>query len=202
MKKQKPRPQKPARLRCFFGLAYPLTGMLGPLIDRLGQLAGDPDTRLRLIDPVNMHITLKFLGSVEEARLSEVSTLARAVCARHAGLELHCEGLGIFRDAIWVGIQAQPALTGLAQALDQGAGLLGVHAESKPYTPHITVARFGKEAKIRLSGLREELAEHQWGAFHADQVHLYRSETLQEGARYTVLESYPLSSAVPPSGDH
>ena len=83
MKKPRSRPEKPAKLRCFFGLAYPLTGALGPLIDRLGQLAGDPDTRLRLIDPVNMHITLKFLGSIEEARLTEVSTLARAVCARH-----------------------------------------------------------------------------------------------------------------------
>lgn len=197
MAKQHPRPDKPATLRCFFGLTYPLSDALGPLIDRLGQLADEPDTRLRLSDPLNMHITLKFLGSVEEARLSEVSTLARAVCARHSTLALTCAGLGLFRDSVWVGIRPLPELTALAAALDQGAGVLGVQSEGKPFMPHITVARFDRQGKARLSALHDEFADRHWGEFSVDDVQLYRSETLPEGARYTVLESFPLGSTPP-----
>lgn len=201
MTKQLSRSEKPATLRCFFGLAYPLSDALSPLIDRLGQLAGEPDTRLRLIDPLNMHITLKFLGSVEGAGLSEVSTLARAVCARHSPLTLTCAGLGLFRDSIWVGIRPLPELTALAAALEQGAGVLGVQPEGKTFMPHITVARFGREGKARLNALREEFAERRWGEFSANKVQLYRSETLPDGAKYTILENYPLGSTLPLNGE-
>lgn len=191
-KKPRGKKAKPARLRLFLGLQFPLFSQLSPLIDRLGQLAADPETKLRLMAPENIHVTVKFLGAIEETRLREVSAMAKSLCAKRGELALSCRDVGFFKQSIWVGIDGNDSLAELAGEFDEAGTLFDLPPENKSFEPHVTVARFDKQAKIKLSGLREEFAGRHWGDFTASAVKLYLSETLPDGARYTILESYPL----------
>ncbi|CAN0494718.1 unnamed protein product, partial [Discosporangium mesarthrocarpum] len=101
-------------------------------------------------------------------------------------------GIGVFKNSLWVGIANNEQLTALAGELNAAGRLLGVADEAKGFVPHVTVARFGKDVRPKLSGLLEKFATTQWGSFSARKCYLYQSETLQEGARYSILKGYPL----------
>ena len=191
------KPKDPPRLRSFIGIRFSLSDRIKLLSDELQLLAGDSKNKLRISPPENRHITLKFLGSIPQAQLAEVSALTAQVAAKHPAMQLSCRGIGFFRHSIWVGIDKNDALTALATALDQAFPLPGIspeQAEQKIYVPHITVARFAPDARIKLSSLTEKFKAMEWGAMDVRKIHFYRSETLPEGARYTILDSYPLTS--------
>lgn len=191
-KKRKPRKEKPVKLRCFLGLGFPLAEALSPLIDRLGQFAADPSNKLRLIAPENLHVTLKFLGAVEPQRLGVITELATDLCRQQGPLTIDCRGLGFFKQSLWVGIAENLQLQTLAQELDAGCKRLGLKNDAQAFAPHVTVARFSKQAKLELSPAVAEFFDKQWGEYRADEVNLYRSDTLPEGAKYTIIKSYDL----------
>lgn len=166
--------------------------MLQSLLAELDLLVDDPASRLRIVPPANLHITLKFLGSVAEEKLGEIDTALKAVASKHEPMELEYEGIGVFKNSIWVGVAANEALHKLAASIDDACGALGYNKEQKPYVPHLTLARFDRNGKIKLSELREKFADKQWGSTQVDTVQLFKSETLPEGARYSVLSSYSL----------
>jgi len=188
-----PKKRKSKPLRLFIGLGFPLYEKLAPLHEDLGKLAA-AEPSLRIAPARNLHITLKFLGTLKPEQVPEIHALCAPVCARFAAMEIGSQGIGVFKNSLWVGINNMEPLTALARELDEAARMLGVAPESKPYHPHATVARFGKAARTQLSGLLEKYQATEWGAFSALKCYLYQSETLPEGARYSIIQGYPLSA--------
>ena len=184
---------KPRKVRVFVGLRCTLHEAFRPLVADLEQLANDNPNHLRLVPPQNLHITLKFIGSVLESELGSIDSILKQCSVRHQAMQLHCEGVGIFKNSICVGIRADEALTAMAVDLDTAFSALGISEESNlSYTPHITVARFSKEAKIKISALKIKYEEQQWSGLPVKKLYLYRSDTLPEGARYVILSAYEL----------
>lgn len=194
-KKRKPqryRPQKPPRLRCFFGIRFTLIDEIQSMREDLGALSTNSPDSLRLAPDENLHVTLKFLGSVEESNLPILDSILREVALRHEPMELHARGAGMFKNSCWIGIAEDAALTKLASELDTASMAVGALNEDKAYVPHVTVARFGKDTKLKLSDIVQKFAEQEWGTIVVDQICLYRSDTLPEGARYTVISEAKL----------
>lgn len=179
--------------RLFLGLSFPLHDKLTPLHEELNQLATD-EPSLRVSPAHNLHVTLKFLGTVNQEKIAEIHALCASICTRYDTLELTSAGIGVFKNSLWVGIANNEQLTALAGELNAAGRLLGVADEAKGFVPHVTVARFGKDVRPKLSGLLEKFATTQWGSFSARKCYLYQSETLQEGARYSILKGYPLGA--------
>lgn len=193
--KRKPlryRPQKPPRLRCFFGIRFTLANEIEAMREALTALSADSPEAVRLAPDDNLHITLKFLGSVEESNLPILESILKETARRHGPMQLHVSGAGVFKNSCWVGIVEDAALTRLAQELDTACMAVGALMEDKAYLPHVTVARFGKNARLKLLSVIEKFAEHKWGTIAVDQICLYRSDTLPEGARYTVISEAKL----------
>ena len=188
------KPPKPARVRCFFGLEFPLYEQLAPLLQDLAQVTEDSVNKLRLSAAENLHLTLKFLGSIAETQLAATELIMQQLAPTHPPLQLHCTGLGLFKNSLWVGIEENEELRALADDLDRACALLGIASEQTVYVPHITVARFSPAARNSLSTLIPRYADKEWGDFQADQAHLYRSDTLPEGARYSIISSYKLGA--------
>ncbi|MDP6414878.1 MAG: RNA 2',3'-cyclic phosphodiesterase, partial [Gammaproteobacteria bacterium] len=186
------KPPKPKRVRVFVGLKFDLNDQIKPLMADLADCALDTGSKLRLAPPENMHITLKFLGSVLESNLGPIDTLLSQVAGRHQCMELQVKGIGFFKNSIWIGVAQSPELTALALDLGQGFSALGFQPEQKGFVPHVTVARFGRDAKIKLSSLTQKYADQDWGSLLSQDIQLYRSDTLPEGARYSVLNNYKL----------
>lgn len=195
-----PKEPKPPKLRCFIGIRFTLQDEIRSLTEDLSQI-DDEAARIRIVHAKNLHITLKFLGSVLESQLDEIETRLKQLASRHEALTLHCEGIGFFKNSLWLGISPNDGLCTLAADLNQAfpsqaAANNDRAANEKPYVPHVTVARFSREAKPRLLIVERNYADTHWGEFRAKQFHLYRSLTLEDGARYSIIDSYSLVDTV------
>lgn len=193
-KSQKKGPEK--SLRLFIGLAAPIDYGLRPLRERLQSAATEweEDCRLRFVRKSDLHITLKFLGSLEASRLTAVEQIAAERLAGLGPLELQARDVGLFRNSLWAGIEKDPALDELARTLDEAFVAEGVGGDQKTFLPHVTVARFRAGSRDQVSAAVREFNGRDFGRFYTDRAFLYRSDTRPEGARYTVIKRFHLGS--------
>ena len=188
------RPAKAKKLRCFIGIKFTLAAAIDELRKALATIADSGEGQLRLVPDDNLHITLKFIGSVEEAKLASIEGVLKQVAARYQGMQLQAKGMGMFKNSAWVGIEEHAELSKLASDLNLACVPMGILSEGKTYQPHVTVARFNKETKAAVAALQQKYAEKTWGDSVVSSICLYRSDTLAEGAKYTVIDEVTLGS--------
>jgi len=110
---------------------------------RLTRSQPPPLPGIRLIPPEQMHVTLHFIG---DAELAPILKALREI--DYQAFTVSIENLGHFKTAgggaiIWAGIQRSPEVSGLYAAVGKKLTELGIKTETKPYKPHITLARCG-----------------------------------------------------------
>jgi 2'-5' RNA ligase len=133
---------------------------LAPLRERREQLP------VKWVRPENIHLSLKFLGEVEEAREPEL----REALQRAAGtgpeprpLTLQITGFGVFPDyhrphVLWAGVTPDPGLELLQHGVEQAFAPLGFPTEARAFRPHVTLGRAARDARPRdFKGLAEML---------------------------------------------
>lgn len=155
---------------------------------------------LRFTDPAQAHVTLKFLGDVDDDCLPRVETaVADAVDAAAVNpFAVEIGGLGVFPSleyvsVLWVGVRDGSAeLTRLHEEVEAETTALGFDPESHSFTPHFTLARMddarGKEFVVR----RVTETEPTVGQFEASEVRLESSTLSQEGPTYETVARFPL----------
>jgi RNA 2',3'-cyclic 3'-phosphodiesterase len=156
-----------------------------------------PAAKLRWSKPENLHITTKFLGEVPAERLSAVVNVLGAMPASSA-IPIEVRGIGWFPNPhapriLYAGIQAPEWLAQLHLRTDEALAGLGVPKETKPFRPHLTLARI--DGKVELADLRHAifaLPGNQFGAFMAERFHLDQSETGGAGSVYTRLADFSI----------
>ncbi len=120
---------------------------------------------VKWVQPDNIHLSLKFLGEVDDAREGELRA-ALQQAARSAGraLVLQVEGFGVFPDfrrphVLWAGVIPDSALELLQHGVEQSFAPLGFPTEARPFRPHVTLGRTSREARPRdFAGLGDRLA--------------------------------------------
>ncbi len=180
------------RLFVALDLPEPVRHAITELIAKL-----QPKSRTaRWIRPENLHITLKFIGHVGNEKLSPIQTALSSIRAAQP-VELHFRGLGFFPNehrprAFWCGIAASPILAELAATIDRAMVPLGVEAETRPFAPHLTVARFKSDEGIReVVHAANDMKSTDFGAAFETNFHLYESLLKSTGAQYNRLASFP-----------
>ncbi|MGA2154917.1 MAG: RNA 2',3'-cyclic phosphodiesterase [Bryobacteraceae bacterium] len=164
-----------------------------------------PTARIQWSPPANLHITTKFIGEWPDERLAELKTALAALPAR-AAIPVRIHHLGFFPNPhspriFWCGIDA-PGLAELAGDTDRATAALGVAAETRAFSPHLTLARINlhKTPAARppaLQPLREAIAglpELEFGRFVAAGFYLYQSQLRPGGSVYTKLAEFPFPS--------
>jgi 2'-5' RNA ligase len=150
--------------------------------------------RVGPVRPEQWHVTLAFLGEVDDARLPAVrGAVAGAAAVARPG-RLRIAGGGRFGNAVlWAGLAGDvDALTELAAAVRASLQPAGFPGDDRPYRPHLTLARLGR----RTAGeyLRADVATlsgYRGPEWPLDQVRLVRS-WLGGSARHETLASWPL----------
>jgi 2'-5' RNA ligase len=195
-------------MRAFFAVDLP-----DALADPLAAVQDDLDDAegLRVTDPTQAHVTLKFLGEVGEGGDDLEPALDDVIAAGERAVEsaaveavpvepFDCEiaGLGVFPDldyisVVWAGVdEGTAALTALHEALERETTALGVDPEEHAYTPHVTLARMddarGKELVQRV--VRER--DPEFGRFRVDDVRLVESTLTPDGPEYETIETFSL----------
>ncbi len=155
---------------------------------------------LRWVAEANLHLTMKFLGNVEVDRVSEMVRATGRACQSHPPFEIRLRGWGIFppRGAprvLWLGVDSGLAeLERLARDVDRQLAKRGIPAETRPPSPHLTVARWPREmsggaggAHLRPTGLPELDLDR----FRLSSLAFMRSELRPGGPVYERLAEIP-----------
>jgi 2'-5' RNA ligase len=152
-------------------------------------------TRARWIRPENLHVTLKFIGHVDNGKLDAIRAALAEVHSANA-VELRFRGLGFFPNprrprVFWAGVEASSNLAPLASEIDSRLKKLGISSETREFEPHLTLARFDPPGISEgLSALAQENVTREFGAVRASEFHLFESKTRPTGAEYTRLASF------------
>ena len=181
------------KLRLFTAVRVPFEQL--EWLDRaVGELKGLSGARWTNVE--SRHVTLNFLGWVESELLADVVGAVDEAARRHAPARVSLAGLGAFPGerrarVLWAGLD-DPAglLPALAADLGERLRTTGYEPEDRPYTAHLTLARFKTPRPVELPGLPEAPE-----AFSVDRVTLFRSRLSAAGARYEVMHEAYLSAS-------
>ena len=148
----------------------------------------------RWIDPENYHLTLRFIGDVDDVIAHEISELLGRV--RRHGFEIVLGGLDQFGGrkprAVFAAANASPALLELQAEHERLLQRMGLPPESRKYTPHVTLARL---RDVSTHEVAEYLASHGYfrsPAFAIPRFVLFSSRASTGGGPYVVEAAYPL----------
>jgi 2'-5' RNA ligase len=183
-------------MRLFTALDLPadIIANLQQLLEKLR-----PTARIHWSPPDNLHITTKFIGEWPEDRLGELQAVLSALEPR-AAIPVHIRKVGFFPNphsprVFWCGIEA-PGLEELAAATDRATAALGIASETRPFSPHLTLARI--KERLDLQPLREAVAalpSLDFGNITVDRFFLYQSRLRPTGSVYTKLAEFPFRKA-------
>ena len=146
-----------------------------------------------------MHLTLKFLGEIEDAKAAEVCEITGNVAASHKSFELAVESVGHFggkiAQVVWIGTgKGTDNLCEVQKDLEQQLESAGWPKEAREFTGHLTLCRVkNPRAGAKLAQLTKEYKDFKLGIVSADSITVYKSQLTPTGPIYTVLGDYKLS---------
>jgi 2'-5' RNA ligase len=148
----------------------------------------------RWVPPENMHLTLRFIGDVDEALARDIDDMLADVRAPSFSLAL--KGVGEFGRkegrALWAGVTNDDALLHLAAKIESALQRMGLPAETRKYSPHVTLARL---KDVAMGDIQTFLATHAMfksPPFDVTQFALFSSQPSARSSRYRIESSYLL----------
>ena len=169
---------------------------LGRIQDDLRRLGAG---RLRWARPEGIHVTLKFLGAVEESRLDRI-TAALAAAVGPFRVELRPATLGGFGGTrlrvVWIGLEGDvEKLASLAGQVEAALAPLGFPRERRPFAAHLTLARVPDQApaaeRRQLATMIERFELPPMPSMVLTEVSLMQSILGPAGSVYRRLASFP-----------
>lgn len=201
-----PRVGPVARLRALFPPAAPMARIrtfigvdIGPEVRKravaLQQVLAKTGAAVKWAAPEGMHVTVLFLGEVDDRDILGVCRAVERVAGREPPFGLRVSGVGAFPTprrpkVVWGGLTdgAEP-LRRLYTLLEKEMLDLGVYArEERGYTPHLTLGRVkGEEDGLTLAAALPKYLAWDGGRTTVTEVSVYSSEMRRDGPEYAVL---------------
>jgi len=187
-------------MRCFIAIDIDKKNRaaLSDLQQQLQSSAGIKKIDVKWVNPENIHLTLKFLGEVKDAKIVEICNIVKDIADRHKSFELSIESVGCFggRSArvLWVGTDDRSNnLRRLQKDLEEALALAGWPRETREFSGHLTLCRIrNSKAGIKLAQMTEEYKDFKLGVMPADSVSVYQSQLTPKGPIYTLLGNYKM----------
>lgn len=185
------------RIRSFIAVDMDETSLVSKLAEAqraLGALGAD----LKLVEPKNIHATVRFLGEVPAPTIELVKEQMNTV--KFAAFDAEFVGLGAFPNlrrinVVWVGMRkGHDDLTRIFEQLEPALRRIGFAPDSKGFSPHVTIARVktGRERE-ELAKLVDEMRDTPFGVIHVKELRLKRSVLTPKGPIYSTIHAVPAS---------
>lgn len=157
-------------------------------------------TGIRWVVQENLHFTLKFLGAVEEEKITSIIKAVGRVVRPAQPFSLTAGGIGVFPDirkprVLWVGLEAQGLQT-LSQEVEAALEPLGFAPEKRGFKPHLTIGRW-RNFTAKAQRLKEEIdhwKDQDFGQSTVEEVVIFQSILKPNGAVYSPLQIITLGA--------
>ena len=186
-------------MRTFIAIELPeqIRTILSNIQDELRQTQAD----VKWVKPENIHLTLKFLGDIEQILVKKIHSQLDEIAQRYTCFSLYLSGLGVFPKpqyprVIWIGVTHDQPVLEIAKDLEKEMIKIGLPAESRPFSTHITLGRvrsgLNRKALVeKLEFLNKNLTLPQ-PEFRVLGLTLFKSTLTPQGPIYETLFSCPL----------
>jgi len=189
------------QVRCFIAVELPDELKKG-LTQLQSRLKLGEQSWVKWVDPYSIHLTLKFLGNVAVDRIGEITGAIGEAAQGMSPLYLEVKELGVFPNlrrvqVAWVGVSGEVDKLGqLQQRIESNLAHLGFAPESRPFTPHLTLARIRDQAspaeRQRFGELIVSTRFETAYTIEVDAISLMKSQLTREGANYSRISSIGL----------
>ena len=146
---------------------------------------------VKLVEPKNIHITLKFLGDVEENLVDNIENIMKDAVDQLQPFTIKLKGTGVFPHqnyvrVIWIGIKDGQVIEKISHAIDERLSTLGFKKEKRGFSPHLTIGRV-KTAKNKQQLLTtiEKYGDREFCVQQITSITLKKSDLTPAGPIYT-----------------
>jgi 2'-5' RNA ligase len=149
---------------------------------------------LKLVEPKNIHITLKFLGDTEETLVDEIEKIITNAVKEAKSFNIQLKGTGVFPNqnyikVVWLGIQNGEPIAEIAKKIDEQTSKIGFEKEKRGFSPHLTIARVKTaKNKEKLLQVLEKYRDVEFADIKIETIKLKKSELTPKGPIYTDLK--------------
>ena len=177
-------------IRTFISIDIPVTDGIAEVLDVMKNT-----DNVRPVPKQQMHLTLKFLGDQDEKKVEKLCSALKDAVSGIGPFEITVEGVGAFPNmrhpkVVWLGIKEPGPLIGLADKVDFAVRGLGLKADDKRFSPHITVGR-----ATDRTDLKDFFSEYEgtiFCSFTCDHVDVMKSVLTPKGAIHSVIQRIEL----------
>jgi len=149
----------------------------------------------------NLHLTLQFLGSIQEVTIDKLKSALQATVAQQQPFDVSVRGAGAFPDekrprVVWVGCEDGGGRLGaLARAVQEAVRPLGFVPPEHGFSAHLTLGRIkAPRPDAALTRTINSLKDTSFGTLRVEAIHLLESQLHPEGSIYTKLSSHALGA--------
>ena len=158
--------------------------------------------KVRWVRPENIHLTLKFLGNIDETDIEKVRGTLTSRVDRFTPLSLSVKGVGVFPGIrrpriIWSGMGGQlSALAALQKALAEDLAAIGFQQEKRAFKAHLTLGRVkGAIDALKLRDAIQAFDDFESEIFTADKIFLFKSDLKPGGPIYSKLNAFVMNES-------
>jgi len=155
------------------------------------------------VKPENIHLTMKFLGEIDEALVEKIRSILEEIARRNEPFELSLSELGAFPKlnyprVIWVSITSGQQVAKIAEEIEKETVKIGLPSESRPFSSHITLGRMrsglNRTALVeKINFLNSNLPSLK-PEFKVRSLTLFKSTLTPSGPIYEILRTVSLFS--------
>ncbi len=149
---------------------------------------------IKLVEPQNIHITLKFLGDVEETLIDEIERIMKNAVKEIKPFTMKLNETGVFPNnnyvrVIWIGIKEAQIIETIVKTIDEHLSELGFKKENRGFSPHLTIGRV-KSAKNKqiLLEVIEKYKDVEFSIQEVKSIKLMKSDLTSAGPIYTTIK--------------
>ena len=153
---------------------------------------------IKLVEPQNIHITLKFLGDVEETLIDEIARIIKDAVKEIKPFTMKLNGTGVFPNnnyvrVIWIGIKEAQIIETIVKTIDEHLSELGFRKEKRGFSPHLTIGRV-KSAKNKqiLLEVIEKYKDVEFSIQEVKSIKLMKSDLTSKGPIYSTMREVKL----------
>lgn len=181
------------RIRAFVAVDMDEASVISKLVEAQRALR-DLGADLKLVEPENIHATVRFLGEVPAATIELVKEQMNEV--KFSAFDMEFTGLGAFPNlrkinVVWVGMRkGKEEISRIFEQLEPRFRKIGFEPDNRGFSPHVTIARV-KTGRMReeLAKFVDEMRDTPFGVVHVEEVRLKRSVLTPKGPVYSTIHA-------------